>query len=135
MLGELIMEERGKRTGLRVLPSKGQGPVVEVSFQASGRILGVEEMDLVTYTSVARPGGFLFGQGQGIVMTKDGDRVTWTGHGSGKFTGQAGAVSYRGAVYYETASQKLARLNGAVGVFEYEADENGNTHSKVWEWK
>jgi hypothetical protein len=30
---------------------------------------------------------------------------------------------------------KLASINNMVGVFEYEADENGNTVGKIWEWK
>jgi hypothetical protein len=46
-----------------------------------------------------------------------------------------GAVSYRGAIYYSTASPKLARLNRIAVVFEYEVDANGNTHTKSWEWK
>ena len=39
MLGELVGEERGKLTGLRVLPHEGSGPKVEVTFQASGKML------------------------------------------------------------------------------------------------
>jgi hypothetical protein len=29
----------------------------------------------------------------------------------------------------------LSRLNTVAGVFEFEADENGNIQTKVWEWK
>ena len=68
-------------------------------------------------------------------MTKDGERVTWTGQGVGSFTGRGSAVSWRGSLYYQTSSQKLARLNSVAAVFEYEVDENGNSSSKVWEWK
>ncbi len=135
MLGELIHEERGKTIGLRVLPSGGDGPKVEVSFQASGKVLGVEETDIVTYSSVVRPGGILFGEGQGVATTKDGDALSWTGQGVGRLTGRGSAARWRGAIYYWTSSQKLARLNGVAGVFEYEVDENGNTEAKVWEWK
>jgi len=42
MQGELIGEERGKLTGLRVLPHEGSGPNVEVMFQASGKMLGID---------------------------------------------------------------------------------------------
>jgi hypothetical protein len=38
-------------------------------------------------------------------------------------------------LFFRTASQKLARLNGACGAFEYEVDAVGSTTSKVWEWK
>jgi hypothetical protein len=52
----------------------------------------------------------------------------------GKFK-EKGALSYRGILYYRTTSQKLARLNSAVGVFEYEDDPEGKTQTKIWEWK
>ena len=44
-------------------------------------------------------------------------------------------VSWRGALYVQTASPKLARLNSVALVYEYEVDENGNAHGKAWEWK
>lgn len=59
----------------------------------------------------------------------------WTGQGFGRFTGKGGGVRWRGAIYYTTASEKVARLNGTVGVFEFEVDENNQTTAKVWEWK
>lgn len=54
--------------------------------------------------------------------------------GSEKFLG-GGAVSYRGALYYETQSEKWKRLNTIAAVFEYEVDGEGNTRTKTWEWK
>ena len=42
---------------------------------------------------------------------------------------------YRGASYYYSDSPKLKRLNTVATVFEYEADADGNTKSKLWEWK
>jgi len=135
MLGELISEERGKTTGLRVLPSEGTNPKVEVSFQGSGKILGIEHTDMGTYHSVTRPDGSLFGEGQGVVMIKDGGMATWKGHGIGRFTGRGSAVNWRGAIYYQTSSQKLGRLNGVAAMFEFDVDEDGNCTSKIWEWK
>ena len=134
MLGELIIEEKGKITGRRVIPSKGGGQRVEVSFQASGKVLGIEHRVLTTYWAVVQPNGFLYGEGQGLVMTKDGDRATLVGQGAGRFK-PGGGVSWRGAVYYQTASPKLARLNGIAVVFEFDTDANDNTSAKYWEWK
>jgi len=134
MLGELLGEDKGRITSHRVLASEGSGHKVEVSFEMDGKILGIDYHELGTYESVIRPGGHLFGQGQGIIMTKDGDNVSWVGHGVGRFKPEGG-VRFRGAVYHETASQKLSRLNGIVAVFEYEEDASGNTMSKFWEWK
>lgn len=134
MLGDLLGEERGKATGYRVLPSEGTGPKVEVSFQASGKILGIETTEMGTYWSMPKPGGFLHGEGQGVVMTRDGEMATWVGQGVGRI-GAGGSASWRGALYYSTASTKLARLNGVAIVFEFEVDQQGNTSAKIWEWK
>jgi hypothetical protein len=133
MLGEQIGELRGKRTVRRVL-SSDSGFKVEVSFEDAGKLLGADVMELASYTSTSRPDGTLYGEGQGVVITKDGESATWKGQGVGKFT-KTGGVSYRGAVYYSSASPKFARLNSVAGVFEFEADADGNVHSKLWEWK
>lgn len=137
MLGDLICEERGKVTGLRVLPHEGAGAKVEVSFQAAGKMLGVDENDLGTYVTIVRRhgNGAMYGQGEGVFMTQGGEAVTWSGNGVGRFTGQGSGVSFRGVVYYQTASERFSRLNGLAGVFEYETDAAGNTALKVWEWK
>lgn len=134
MLGDQLGEERGKITSQRVLPSDGPAPKVETSFQASGKLLGLDIIDRVTYSSVLRADGTLFGEGQGVIMSPDGDVVTWTGQGFGRF-GPGGSVNFRGAIYYQGASGKLARLNSTVGVFEFQDEGNGNTNGKIWEWK
>ena len=133
MLGELICELHGKRTGRRVLSTDG-GFKAEVSFEDSGMLLGIAVNDIGTYWSASRPDGSLYGEGQGIVLVPDGGAATWKGQGVGKFLA-GGAVSYRGALYYSTANPKLARLNTIAGVFEFDVDGDGNTHSKIWEWK
>ena len=135
MLGEQIGEETGQITGIRVLPDEGAGPKVEVSFQQSGTLLGAQVSDMGTYISVTRPDGTLFGDGQGVIMTDDGQMAAWRGQGVGRFTGHGTAVSYRGAIYFQTASERLARLNGIAVVFEYETDESGKTAVKSYEWK
>ena len=132
MLGELLHESRGKRVVRRVLSS--DPAKVEVTFEASGKVLGVDVNEFGTYVSEVRADASIYGKGEGLVMSAAGDLVAWKGTGLGKF-GEGGAVSYRGIVYYRTTSQRLAKLNNAAGVFEYEVDPKGETHSKVWEWK
>jgi hypothetical protein len=44
MLGEKIGESTGKVTSRRVLANPGGGPKMETSFEASGRLLGVEDI-------------------------------------------------------------------------------------------
>jgi hypothetical protein len=135
MLGESIGQESGKLTGLRVLPSNGSSPKMESSFQASGKVLGLDGTDMGTYWAVMQPDGSLFGEGQGVLMTADGGMATWRGQGVGRLTGRGSAVNYRGAVYYQTASPQLARLNGTAAVYEFNVDENGNIQAQLWEWK
>jgi hypothetical protein len=133
MLGELISESHGTRTARRVL-STSPAFRVEVSFESTGKILGIEAHTIATYWSEGRPDGSLYGEGEAVVITQDGETATWKGQGVGKLLAD-GTVSYRGAVYYSTASRKLARLNTVAAVFEFEADANGNTTEKSWEWK
>ncbi len=132
MLGELIIENTGKRIVRRVLETNP--PTVEVTFEESGKVLGHATTGMGTYTSEIGPDGTVRGEGQGIVFASDGEGATWKGSGQGKLK-PGGAVSYRGILYFQTASAKLARLNAAPGVFEYEVDADGKTHTKVWEWK
>jgi hypothetical protein len=132
MLGEQIGETIGKRIVRRVIST--DPPTAEVSFEDSGHMFGVPTTGMGTYTSVIRQDGSIFGQGEGLSMTQDGEAVTWKGTGLGKF-GPDGAVSYRGMLFFRTNSQKLARLNSACGAFEYEVDPSGGTISKIWEWK
>ena len=132
MLGDKLGETTGKRILRRVLSTD---PLhVEVTFEDSGKMLGTAVNGFGTYTSTVGADGTIHGEGQGAMITADGEMISWKGSGVGHF-GTGGAVSYRGILYYRTASQKLARLNGVGGVFEYDVDAEGKTLSKVWEWK
>ncbi|MFB7861803.1 MULTISPECIES: hypothetical protein [unclassified Streptomyces] len=134
MLGDLIGEEQGETTGMRVLSTDGGHPVLEASFQATGTLLGTGVRDMGTYESVMRPDGTLFGEGQGVVMTQGGDTITWHGSGVGRID-EAGTVHWRGALFWETAAAAFSRLNTIAGVFEFETDESGKATAKVYEWK
>jgi hypothetical protein len=132
MLGEQIGITTGKRLVRRVLST--DPPTAEVSFEDRGTLCGIAVSGMGTYTSVVGADGSLHGDGQGIEMTEDGEAATWKGTGVGKF-GPGGSVSYRGMLFFRTASQKLVRLNNLCVAFEYEVDASGATVSKMWEWK
>jgi hypothetical protein len=133
MLGEMIGETKGKRLVRRVLSVNP--PTAEVSFEDSGQLAGVPVKGMGSYTSTVRADGSIFGTGQGLSMSDDGESVTWTGTGLGHF-GPGGAVSYRGMLFYSTTStKKLARMNNICAAFEYEVDGTGSTVAKIWEWK
>ena len=65
MLGELLYEETGNVTGIKVLPPEGGAVVLEVSLQAAGHFQGVEHTSIWTYTSATRTDGSIFGEGRG----------------------------------------------------------------------
>jgi hypothetical protein len=133
MLGEVVSETKGKITSQRVLSA--EGPKIEASFTSVGKLKGIEVTEMATFWSTQRPGGALFGEGNGVMMAADGELASWSGNGIGKF-GAGGKQIWRGAVYLQTPSTgKFASLNNAVLVFEFEADAMGNTSEKAWEWK
>ena len=133
MLGEKLGESRGKRSARRVLPADA-GFKVEVSFEERGTLLGVEGFGIGTYTSTSRPDGTMYGEGQGVFMTMDGEGATWKGSGVGKFVG-GGAVSYRGAIF------TAPRLKSSPGSTRSPAFSNlkwtlkGTPTRRCWEWK
>ncbi len=88
MLGDQISEEKGKITSQRVLDVEGGEPMIETSFSATGNYRGVETTATVTYSASPRPGGAIYGEGQGASMSKDGQEMaTRTGQGIGRFLG------------------------------------------------
>lgn len=84
MLGDLIGEEQGKITVLRVLDSGGGGPKVEVNMRTNVKILGLAAVNLGTYCSAVQPRGFLYGEGQGIGFHPRGRHGDLEGPGSRK---------------------------------------------------
>src|SRR5919198_521825 len=81
MLGDLIYEHKGKVIGQRVLDSVVSGqeegevvlPKIETTFSADAKLKGtINITDTGTYWSIVRPGGIVYGEGQGLYTTKDG---------------------------------------------------------------
>ncbi|GAB7181546.1 hypothetical protein ATKI12_1377 [Kitasatospora sp. Ki12] len=134
MLGELIGEVNGKDTGRRVIAAGDGHAVVEVSFAGTATYFGVEVSGFGTYETELRADGTLFGEGQGVDMTADGQTVTWHGSGIGHFA-EGGVVKYRGAIFFSTAAPQLERLNSAVGLFEFDTAPDGTSTGKLYEWK
>jgi hypothetical protein len=69
------MNIKGKEGGGGVLPK------IETTFSADAKLKGMIDItDTGTYWSIVRPGGILYGEGQGFYMTKDGssgETATW----------------------------------------------------------
>jgi hypothetical protein len=136
VLGEKIGEEHGKVTGRRALPGDGQMSFMklEVSFETEVSLYGVSGMNVGTYQVYERGPGQMYAEGQGIVMTADGEGAIWNGHGVGSM-GQDGTMNFAAAVAFQTTSSKLTALNGILVLVEHHADMAGNAHSTLHEWK
>jgi hypothetical protein len=135
MIGEKIDELSAKITGTRVIPGENGNVKIEVSFGGNGKLLGVDVMEMGTYHSTMTPAGVLNGEGNGLIMSSDGDALTWIGYGVGRPTGKGMSASWRISLIMRTASKRWARLNEVLGIGEWEVDEAGNGKAQVWEWK
>ncbi|MBI2571232.1 MAG: hypothetical protein HYV63_29865 [Candidatus Schekmanbacteria bacterium] len=135
MLGEKIGEETGRVTNRRVVLREDGQPLMEVTFESKGHLLGVAYDGLITYKGAPRVGGALFGEGNGVLMTQNGDSVTFLGNGIGHTKGPGNVTVWRGAIYYQTNAERLLRLNGIAAIFEHEVAADGTAKSTVWEWK
>jgi hypothetical protein len=135
ILGEVLAESSGQITGYRVLAAEGQDSKVEVSFQGRGSMLGAPMSDTGTYWQVIRPGGTLYGEGQVLMMTEEGEVAPWRGFGVGRPTGRPPAATFGVAGAFYGASGSLSRLGTVANVVEYEIDEEANYRWTMWEWR
>ncbi len=132
MLGDIIYEGTGKLMGARVLDKDG---TMELTFQEEGKAFGIPCTVLLTQVFVTRPDGTAHAEGQGVLLTTEGDTATLTSSGFSVPKGNPPASSGRGATFFRTQSQKLARFNGIVCPFEVEVNEDWTYTVKDWEWK
>ncbi len=86
------------------------------------------------YRSETRADGTVYGEGNGVLTTADGDVINMRGTAAAKSVGEDGSIAYRGIVCFHTDSETYAALNGGTGVFEYNVDSDGVTKATVWEW-
>ena len=135
MLGEKLGEEQWKITGRRVLPGDDYRYLkMEISFETQSTVLGIQGMNMGTYTIFERIPGQLYGEGRGIFMTNDGKGGIWNGHGVGHMS-ETGEMSFAASVAFQTDADSLARLNGMLVLVEHHADMQGNARSTLYEWK
>lgn len=86
MLGQLLFESKGKITGQRLLSVENGIPKYEISIAGTGIFTwSLEVTTTWTYWAIQRPDGTSNSEGQGVIMTKDGqDMATATGRAEGK---------------------------------------------------
>jgi hypothetical protein len=129
MTKESIGELTGKIIGERVIAGECC-PKIESTFKETGKILDVDVADIGTFWSIIKENGGMYGEGQGIIMTENGDVVNWKGYGIGKMKGKG--VEYIASIFYHTSSEKFKRLNNTMGIVKFSIDDEGNTHDKLW---
>ena len=134
-LGDLIMEETGQVTGMRVLSTDASGTNIETSLQLTGTIRGVAQTTIWTYTTLTRPDGSIYGSGHGVMTTQDGDVIHLIGHGSGQAAPPGGTTNFRTMLHAHSASAKYADLNSIGLAGEYDVAPDGSAVNKCWEWK
>ena len=95
MLGEQILELKGKIIGQRVLDV--EGPTIETSVSVSGSIKGTQVKETLTFegrpTTTSK--GVLHGKGKGVIMAEESELATYTGEGVGRVS-SSGSINYRG---------------------------------------
>ena len=133
-LGQLVLEDSGQITGIRVLSTDASGTTLELNLQLSGTIRGVGENTLWTYTMLQRPDGSLYGQGNGVLTTVNGDVIHLIGSGSGK-ANPGGTVRFCTMLHPHGATGQNADLNAIGLAGEYEVAADGTATNKCWEWK
>ena len=135
MLGEKIGEEHGKVSGRRVLPGGEDVRWVkmEITIETQATLLGQTGMNLGTYTIVERGPGQVYGEGQGMFMTPDGQSAIWNGHGIARMD-ERGGIHVAASVAFQTGSEKLAKLNTVLAVIEHHTDMENNANSDIFEW-
>jgi hypothetical protein len=134
-LGEQIGEASGRMTGNRVITTSAGQTGIEASFQGSGTLLGQDITDIGTYWQTLKPGGVLYGEGDVLYITGDGQSAHWKGFGVGRPTGPLPAAHFAVCGSFETDSQALGRLNEIATVTEYDVDQEGNYRYTFWEWR
>jgi hypothetical protein len=106
MLGDQIAEVKGRLTGQRVLDV--EGPKIEYSFSANGRMKEVDITHIATFYTIPKGNnGVLYGKGEGVITTKDdsGEMTTEIGRGIGQFAIDSHSLlSFNFYYYYLTVS-------------------------------
>ena len=134
-LGDLVLDETGQVTATRLLSTDASGTNMELSLTLTGTIRGVPQTPMRPYTTLTTPDGSIYGNGQGIMTTQDGDVINLIGHGSGAAPPPGGTVRFCTMLHAHGATGSNADLNTIGLAGEYEVDPEGNATNKCWEWK
>ena len=134
MLGDLIYEEKGTTTGLRVLESENgsvKGEARGFDPKPRGRSRASRGLACGAIGRRTHADGSIHGDGRGFMKTKDGAAIGLIGSGVGRTVSDG--VEYRGSIYFHTSAEKYLHLNTIAGVYEYDVDGAGKIANKIRE--
>jgi hypothetical protein len=145
-IGELLYEEKGKQTGIRVLESVMSVPVAEISGLGSLKFEGIGINTVWTMRVRLADDGISFVKGHGIMYGENSEVASYVIEGITK-PNNSGGSSSRGSFKMTTTiealingtsktnDKKLVLLTNKILVYELEQDEGGDYSLKTWEWK
>jgi hypothetical protein len=121
-LGEPLYSEKGIITG-------------PYTYTANGTLKNVGN---VTNTGliITKPlsNELIYGQGQGVLQSKDGEEATYTFQFIGSL--KEGNQPPHGSWFiYTNSTGKMAFLNNLIGITHSEIGKDGTFSTKVWKWK
>lgn len=137
MLGELVIESTGQISGVRVLPLSATGEIrTESSFVGSGRMLGIEMVDVGTFIQTLRSDGVLHIEEGSVVITgPQGEVAFLNGFALGKPLGAGNSAHFASCGVMRSTAHDWKRLNAVAIVCEYDVDAQGKFSVRAWEWK
>ena len=120
---ELIGELKEKTTTITIKDFTPAG--VRAEYNQLGEITGkINARHIETVTALFKPDGTVEYEGRGVSTTSDGETFLETSKGKGR-TETPSKISFEGETSYQTASKKLAWLNGVKG--RHEGTYNSDT--------
>lgn len=145
LIGETLYEGKGKMIINRMIDG-GDGiapPKIEISLIGEGICKGIPVSELWTFIAIINEDGSAFGDGQGIVFTKDRDNreiVTGIIRGIGKSSTLDDNISKSQCIIFYKSKNPKARgtlnfLNNVVGMNRIETNEDTLEYkSNVRQW-
>ena len=127
ILGEPIFVEKGSDVIEREIgPNRTQH-----TFTSNGTMKGnIEYSKAGESVSVSKGNNQTFGQGHGVITTKDGETANYT------FIEVFNGTDWQGASAYSTNSTgELSILDNILLIYKGGADESGNYALEQWHWK
>jgi hypothetical protein len=137
-IGNLRYEERGRVTSQRVID--GNGPAVENSYSAAGTLrANGAARDRIPVTNIGtikvffRSGGVTYGEGQGVMTSRNGEIATWISQGIGQADQAGNIVVIGSAILGPSSTGSLAFLNNMVLVYKQVVDQTNNVSTRAWQ--